>query len=134
MSEDNVIVDPDESEDKVENPVKEIKKFTQAEMNKVVGKERQSLMAKHSLEIDEKDKLISSYEAIVKKDLETKIQDLPEPVQKIVSKLTILQQIDLLQNDQMQISKKLIPSTEINEDKVVSKEGERDKAFSRFKK
>lgn len=133
MSEDIIVV-PDESEDKVETPTKEIKKFTQADLNKVVGKERQSLTAKHTLEIEEKDKLITSYEAIVKKDLDARIQDLPEPLQKIVTKLSILEQIDLLAQEDMKVSKKLIPATEINEDKVASKQSGKDEAFSRFKK
>lgn len=125
---------PEAESETVETPVKE-KTFTQAEVNRLIGKERQTLTAKHQSELELKDASLMKFEGIIKADIEAKVKDLPESIQKILAKLPLIEQYEALMNDdELKVSKKTIPSTLKSEEKPKPEEELRTSAFQRFKK
>ncbi len=54
---------------------------------------------------------LESYESVLKKMLEAQVNDLPESVKKLLGKLTVLEQLEWLSDENNHIEKRAIPST-----------------------
>lgn len=95
----------------------EEKKFSQAELDKVVQeriKREKESTRKQKEDFDSKEKEyqenISKLEVILEKQVEALSKDLPESTKKLLSKLTVLEQLSWL-SEEGNVQKRQIPTT-----------------------
>jgi uncharacterized protein (UPF0216 family) len=102
------------------------KRFSQEELNKLVTQRvkrekdtARKLKEDFETQLSEQAALVTEYETVLKKMIESQSKDLPENYKKLLSKLTVLEQLEFLADETNKVSKKVIPSTpRIDEDKV----------------
>ena len=97
---------------------KSSKTFNQEEVNALVAnrvkRERESANKQkqefETLETEYKEQL-GKYEEVLKKMVDVQAKDLPENYKKLLSKLSVLEQLEFLADEENKVSKKTIPST-----------------------
>lgn len=108
-----------EEEETVETQDKKEKLLSQAEVNKLLAKERRDAKAKLEAAQEEfnsgksnYEATIEKYEALLKKGVEDQLKAVPAPVKALLEKLSLEEQMEWLANpDNLVVEKKKIPLT-----------------------
>lgn len=112
----------EESETVTEQENKTAKTFSQTEVNRIVQSRVKKLQSESESEIASKDEQISKYEEVIQKILDAQMKGLDAPTQKLLKKLSVLEQLEFLGDEtNFETSKKKIPTTPKPDEKTEQK-------------